>query len=431
MPYPNEHAARLKDPKQYIRIRRENDKFGDGIHAIWGILVKDGKETAEVQAIRFDVKKFTVKEAKKWLKEHDHKPILFEPATTEGENSFVLPFVSQDAEFICSGNSEETPSKLYRKELIHVGEYVKEVDNTHFAVTLSILEHWVNIFHLFLANGIKVPVPSSHFGDNNGYVRELSVEGESLYGVLELFGEDADKLAKTNDVSIYAPVEWVDGTGHIYSYPILHVALTPYPVIPGLQEFEAIAASFLARKETNKMDWSKIKEALGIEPDVTDENAEGLILSAISTVSDRVTELEEVKKTLEEGKTTLEAENKTLRLSNEPKEPEPILLKLATENVDNKLSGLVAAGRITPAVRDKLRMLFIGADSGALKLSLTRGQTDICDGVVIALGENDPVLLAEQTGQQDLQLSDPAQKVSESPVVKDAEQRAEAAKANA
>jgi len=78
MPYPNEHAARLKEPSRYERFRRENDKFGPGIHAIWGI-TSDGK--SELQAIRFDADKFTVAEAKAWLEEHGHKPILFEPAS--------------------------------------------------------------------------------------------------------------------------------------------------------------------------------------------------------------------------------------------------------------------------------------------------------------------------------------------------------------
>lgn len=79
MPYPNEHAARLKDPAQYERFRRENDKFGEGIHAIWGIKA-DG--TVELQAIRFDKERFTPEQARKWLKEHDYSPLEFEPASS-------------------------------------------------------------------------------------------------------------------------------------------------------------------------------------------------------------------------------------------------------------------------------------------------------------------------------------------------------------
>jgi HK97 family phage major capsid protein len=76
-PYPNEHAARLKDPDQYDSFRRENDAGGPGIDFIYG--VKDG--TTEIQAIRFDKNRYSVAEAKKWLESHDFKPILFEEAT--------------------------------------------------------------------------------------------------------------------------------------------------------------------------------------------------------------------------------------------------------------------------------------------------------------------------------------------------------------
>jgi hypothetical protein len=80
MPYPGEHSARIRDPDQYPKdgIRRQNNKFGRGIHVIFGIRA-DGK--SEVQAIRFDSTLFTVAEAKKWLQDHDYHPILFEPAT--------------------------------------------------------------------------------------------------------------------------------------------------------------------------------------------------------------------------------------------------------------------------------------------------------------------------------------------------------------
>ena len=79
MPYPNEHAARLKEPDQYEDWARQNDRFGKGVDAIWGI--KRGKP--QLQALRFDKETFTAAEAKKWLKSHNYDPILFEAA--EGE----------------------------------------------------------------------------------------------------------------------------------------------------------------------------------------------------------------------------------------------------------------------------------------------------------------------------------------------------------
>jgi 2'-5' RNA ligase len=75
MPYPTEHASRQANPDKYEKIRRQNDKLGEGIHVIWG--VKENGNT-EVQAIRFDKDKFSPAEAKKWLKEHDYKQNLEE-----------------------------------------------------------------------------------------------------------------------------------------------------------------------------------------------------------------------------------------------------------------------------------------------------------------------------------------------------------------
>jgi hypothetical protein len=78
-PFPNEHACRLEDPDKYIRFRRENDKFKKGIHAIWG--VQGGDKPVELQALRFDKEKFTASDARAWLKEHEYKCTLFEPAS--------------------------------------------------------------------------------------------------------------------------------------------------------------------------------------------------------------------------------------------------------------------------------------------------------------------------------------------------------------
>ena len=78
-PYPNEHAARLKEPEQYDSIRRVNNEGGEGVDFIYGI--KDG--TSEIQAIRFDADRFSPAEARKWLTDHDFNAISFEAATIE------------------------------------------------------------------------------------------------------------------------------------------------------------------------------------------------------------------------------------------------------------------------------------------------------------------------------------------------------------
>ena len=74
-PFPSEHAARQMSPGQFADFRRENDKFGKGVHAIWGIL-PSGK--VKLQSVRFSITTFTPEQAKAWLKEHDMKGRLEE-----------------------------------------------------------------------------------------------------------------------------------------------------------------------------------------------------------------------------------------------------------------------------------------------------------------------------------------------------------------
>ena len=93
MPYLNEHAARLIDPEKFDpnSFRRESDKFGDGIHAIFGKL--KGEDSMTLQAIRFDADKFTANEARQWLKAHDYEPIAFEEAEEEKAEKALSYFV--------------------------------------------------------------------------------------------------------------------------------------------------------------------------------------------------------------------------------------------------------------------------------------------------------------------------------------------------
>jgi hypothetical protein len=83
MPFPNEHAARQKEPKGYTSFRRGKPKgFPEGVNVIFGMKVVNGSRKSEIQSIRFDKKKWSVDRAKKWLKNHDFKTSI-EPAKKE------------------------------------------------------------------------------------------------------------------------------------------------------------------------------------------------------------------------------------------------------------------------------------------------------------------------------------------------------------
>jgi len=78
-PYPNYHAARVKSPGLFARVRvMETSK--EGIMFYGGPLKTKPGGGAQLQAIRFPKDKFTAAQAKKWLKDHKQKYISFEPA---------------------------------------------------------------------------------------------------------------------------------------------------------------------------------------------------------------------------------------------------------------------------------------------------------------------------------------------------------------
>jgi len=84
-PYPNEHAARLKEPGQYDELRRENDAGGDGVDFIYGVK----GDVSEIQAVRFDADTFTADQARAWLEDNDMTAIEFEEATGERSEEAV------------------------------------------------------------------------------------------------------------------------------------------------------------------------------------------------------------------------------------------------------------------------------------------------------------------------------------------------------
>jgi len=100
MPYPNEHAARLRkpndfDPKTFRRTHGSGDgriqgvKVPTTIDVIWGKLKGKSKPKDPVlaQALRFPITRWTEAQARKWLKDNKIKTILFEPAK-KNNNSY-------------------------------------------------------------------------------------------------------------------------------------------------------------------------------------------------------------------------------------------------------------------------------------------------------------------------------------------------------
>jgi len=81
-PYPNFHSARVKAPGLFAKIQvLETTKTGVMLYG--GPLKTEPRGAAKTQSIRFPKDKYSVKEAKVWLKEHKWKYIAFEEASEE------------------------------------------------------------------------------------------------------------------------------------------------------------------------------------------------------------------------------------------------------------------------------------------------------------------------------------------------------------
>jgi hypothetical protein len=78
-PFPNFHAARVKNPGAFISGSFRTKRLPNGIMLVMGKL-NDGKGAMETQTYRFPKNKFTSAEAKAWLKEHEISYISFEAA---------------------------------------------------------------------------------------------------------------------------------------------------------------------------------------------------------------------------------------------------------------------------------------------------------------------------------------------------------------
>lgn len=307
----------------------------------------------------------------------------------------------------------------YRKELIRKGEYHKSSNNQDFEITPLHLTHWVDTYKEMTKNGIKIPVPSTHekAGNpdyNNGWITDMFVDGDSLIGICELTAPteaELDKLAKVSDVSINSPEQFVDSkTQQVYKMPIDHVALCTDPVIQGLDSFFKIAAS---KGKDNMLDFGKLKTALKLSADITEENIADVLAKHIQASCDLA--VAEFKKTI----------------PNPPASPTdltPVMLSLSRENRQLKLDQLVENAKITPAVSKALGEMF--TSDNALQLSNKVGTFNDFNSLCDILAKNNPIELREKSGPQGLELSkdDGKNTAFDNPLTRNADARAKAAK---
>jgi hypothetical protein len=245
----------------------------------------------------------------------------------------------------------------WEKELIYIGEFVK--GDVKFNVTEKLIDHWVKEFSAMSQHGFKVKLPVEHTFDpeqNRGHIVSLSKKLDSkgriaLFGAIEFLDAEAAKLAHSTDVSIYSPPTYTMGNGYTANRPITHVALTDYPVVPGLDPFETLAASL---KEVMKMSMKDLADKLGltVPAEVTDEAAIAeLIMAEMQKLKDAVAAAS--------GGASQGDQQKTSAL-------EASMTSMMKELRASKIDGLVSACKLTPAEAASWKKTYVQAETISL-----------------------------------------------------------------
>lgn len=122
-PYPNEHAARVREPEEFEpdSFRRKN--VADGVDMIIGKL--KGEEATTAQAYRFDKTKFTIDQAKTWLDENEVEYISFEAAAETEEGEEGDEGESGDESQPENESAKSAPVKIF----LDLGTIIKEIQS--------------------------------------------------------------------------------------------------------------------------------------------------------------------------------------------------------------------------------------------------------------------------------------------------------------
>jgi len=203
MPYPNEHSARLKNPKDFDpkSFRRTNGgtiygskKVPKTIAIIWAKLKNKSKPKDPVipQALRFPTKSWAVQKAKKWLKDNNIKYQSFEPAKKKEKSSMSNDTAPVNA-CIFNDNAEVTFAK---------GDDDKKGNNFRIVGYTGVIMkgHWFWGNVAFDLEGMKfakkrTPVLAEHFKDVRiGFTTSQKISDQVIVEGPFLDNDDAQKL---------------------------------------------------------------------------------------------------------------------------------------------------------------------------------------------------------------------------------------------
>lgn len=146
-PYKNEHSARIEKPDKFVTSSFRSKKIATGVRIIIGKYKTDPKGKTHTQAYRFHVDHFSAAKAKKWLKDHDIKYILFEEAINKlkdfeeagkmSDKTHKEKSIRDGIDKVIEENSKEVVEKVAEEnveEVVEENEAVKEEEKENEVV---------------------------------------------------------------------------------------------------------------------------------------------------------------------------------------------------------------------------------------------------------------------------------------------------------
>lgn len=461
VPYPNEHAGRVVDPRVCVRYGQMKKKHKGKEYRVIRCQKKNGDWVT--QAFRYPIKDWDAKSAKAHAIAHGatsfeaakpkRKAASFGDAIVEIED---LPSAVPVGGIQFGGEKEDFPTQDFLKDVIWEGNWSHPKEGWELPVTIERMDRWAENFSRMREHGVEVPVVRDHRVTADatlGYVKSLFRVGDTLKCRLEARGSDSiDTIERVKFVSIGLLGEFKDGEGNEYGEVIEHIGMTPVPVIPGQGDMVRIAASRgqspqeipIFRRlatEDSTMDLKALAKLLGVkEEELTEENALDQIGSRMAegTVDrEKSKELAAKVETLEKLVTRLkkEAENK------KGDEDEPTLspneAEDAAETVAEAVASVVASLGMKPTDGEDLTKLLIGPPDNRNLFLLSRVtepnaenrrpiRAKVITGFLERIKPENLVQVGSQTGVQSFSRGDASGEEEKKTTPKEIEERAAA-----
>jgi hypothetical protein len=293
------------------------------------------------------------------------------------------------------------PASYFWKDMIHAGNYVHPARTFSLAVDRQRLQRWAETGQQKLAAGVAIPINCDHSDaarDVVGYVKEFKLDGDRLLGLCQFIGDDAALTAARNSVSVGIDPDFTDGQGRKWGEAVVHLALTPVPVVPDQDQFVQLPnEEEMPTLPCTPEQFATLRDLIG--QDVAGEECVSRIIQRLQT--------EDEAETPDLQAELAAAREQIFQLSAKLPPAMPGDVEAAmTESTTAKFDAAVARGSLSPSARDRLVATLVrGGDGKANVIALSRsanpgGERCLAMAVAEILLDNEPIPLGEATGLQ-------------------------------